>query len=105
MYIFLHVADAASAAVAALERGAPGIYNVVDDEPAPQPEGLPGLPPALGADPPRAGGAPPRRGRGGPAGGGGPPPPPRGGPPTRRGRRPPPPRRTARRCRCAAPPT
>jgi nucleoside-diphosphate-sugar epimerase len=38
MYSFLHVEDAASAAVAALERGAPGIYNVVDDEPAPQPE-------------------------------------------------------------------
>ena len=37
MYSWLHVEDAASAAVAALQRGAPGIYNVVDDEPAPQP--------------------------------------------------------------------
>jgi len=43
LYSWLHVEDAASAAVAALERGAPGIYNVVDDEPAPQPEWLPVL--------------------------------------------------------------
>ena len=50
----LHVADAASAAVAALERGAPGIYNVVDDEPAPQAEWLPVLAQALRADPPAA---------------------------------------------------
>jgi 2-alkyl-3-oxoalkanoate reductase len=54
MYSWLHVEDAASAAVAALERGAPGIYNVVDDEPAPQPEWLPVLAKALGAPPPRA---------------------------------------------------
>jgi nucleoside-diphosphate-sugar epimerase len=54
MYSWLHVDDAASAAVAALERGAPGIYNVVDDEPAPQPEWLPALAQALGADPPTA---------------------------------------------------
>jgi nucleoside-diphosphate-sugar epimerase len=54
MYSWLHVADAASAAVAALERGAPGIYNVVDDEPAPQPEWLPVLARALHADPPAA---------------------------------------------------
>jgi nucleoside-diphosphate-sugar epimerase len=54
MYSWLHVEDAASAAVAALERGAPGIYNVVDDEPAPQPEWLPVLAEALGAPPPPA---------------------------------------------------
>jgi len=54
MYSWLHVEDAASAAVVALERGAPGIYNVVDDEPAPQPEWLPALAQALGADPPVA---------------------------------------------------
>ena len=54
MYSWLHVEDAASAAVAALERGAPGIYNVVDDEPAPQPEWLPVLARALRADPPAA---------------------------------------------------
>jgi nucleoside-diphosphate-sugar epimerase len=54
MYSWVHVEDAASAAVAALERGAPGIYNVVDDEPAPQPEWLPVLARALHADPPAA---------------------------------------------------
>ena len=54
VYSWLHVEDAASAAVAALERGAPGIYNVVDDEPAPQPEWLPVLARALRADPPVA---------------------------------------------------
>ncbi|HET8754646.1 MAG TPA: NAD(P)-dependent oxidoreductase [Solirubrobacteraceae bacterium] len=54
MYSWLHVDDAAAAAVAAVERGAPGIYNVVDDEPAPQPEWLPVLARALGAAPPRA---------------------------------------------------
>ena len=52
MYSWLHVEDAASAAVAALERGAPGIYNIVDDEPAPQPQWLPVLAQALRADPP-----------------------------------------------------
>jgi 2-alkyl-3-oxoalkanoate reductase len=59
MYSWLHVHDAASAAVAALERGAPGIYNVVDDEPAPQPEWLPVLAQALGAGRPPAADAPP----------------------------------------------
>ena len=58
-YSWLHVEDAASAAVAALERGAPGIYNVVDDEPAPQPEWLPVLARALRADPPAPAEAPP----------------------------------------------
>jgi nucleoside-diphosphate-sugar epimerase len=33
-FSFIHVEDAAAATVAAVERGAPGIYNVVDDEPA-----------------------------------------------------------------------
>jgi 2-alkyl-3-oxoalkanoate reductase len=59
MYSWLHVEDAASAAVAALERGAPGTYNIVDDEPAPQPEWLPVLAQALGASPPTAGSCPP----------------------------------------------
>jgi nucleoside-diphosphate-sugar epimerase len=54
MYSWLHVDDAAAAAVAAVERGAPGIYNVVDDEPAPQPEWLPVLARALRAEPPPA---------------------------------------------------
>jgi nucleoside-diphosphate-sugar epimerase len=60
LYSWLHVEDAASAAVAALERGAPGIYNVVDDEPAPQPEWLPVLAQALRADPPAPAKTPPR---------------------------------------------
>ena len=59
MYSWLHVEDAASAAVAAVERGAPGIYNVVDDEPAPQPDWLPVLAQALGADPPAPAELPP----------------------------------------------
>jgi nucleoside-diphosphate-sugar epimerase len=41
MFSFIHVDDAASATVAALDRGVPGIYNVVDDEPAPLREWLP----------------------------------------------------------------
>ena len=50
---FIHVDDAAAATVLALERGAPGIYNVTDDEPAPVREWLPVLAQALGAKPPR----------------------------------------------------
>jgi nucleoside-diphosphate-sugar epimerase len=46
---YVHVADAAAATVAAVERGAPGIYNVVDDDPAPVREWLPLLAEALGA--------------------------------------------------------
>lgn len=34
VWSFIHIADAAEATVAAVERGAPGVYNVVDDEPA-----------------------------------------------------------------------
>ncbi|NOJ50032.1 NAD-dependent epimerase/dehydratase family protein [Bradyrhizobium archetypum] len=50
---FIHVEDAASAAVAAIERGRPGeIYNIVDDEPAPVSEWLPALATLLGARPP-----------------------------------------------------
>jgi 2-alkyl-3-oxoalkanoate reductase len=48
----IHVADAASATVAAIERGAPGIYNVVDDEPSTIAEVVPGLANAVGAKPP-----------------------------------------------------
>jgi nucleoside-diphosphate-sugar epimerase len=53
MWSFIHIADAASATVAAIEHGSPGIYNVVDDEPAPVREWLPALASALGAKPPR----------------------------------------------------
>jgi 2-alkyl-3-oxoalkanoate reductase len=50
---FVHVDDAASAAVAAIEHGKPGqIYNIVDDEPAQVSEWLPALAGILGAKPP-----------------------------------------------------
>ena len=50
---FLHVDDAASAAVAAIEHGKPGqIYNIVDDEPAQVSAWLPALAGILGAKPP-----------------------------------------------------
>jgi 2-alkyl-3-oxoalkanoate reductase len=52
-FSFIHVDDAAAAVVAALNRGAPGVYNVVDDEPAPMREWLPELAERLGAKPPR----------------------------------------------------
>ena len=50
---FIHVEDAASATVAALDRGAPGIYNVTDDDPARVKEWLPVYAEALGAKRPR----------------------------------------------------
>jgi nucleoside-diphosphate-sugar epimerase len=50
---FIHLDDAAAATALALERGAPGVYNVVDDEPAPVRDWLPVLASALGAKPPR----------------------------------------------------
>lgn len=53
VWSFLHVADAAAATVLALEHGRPGIYNIVDDEPAPVAEWLPALASTLGAGPPR----------------------------------------------------
>jgi nucleoside-diphosphate-sugar epimerase len=52
MWSFVHVEDAAAATVDAVERGAPGIYQVVDDEPAPQREWLPAAAEVLGAKPP-----------------------------------------------------
>jgi 2-alkyl-3-oxoalkanoate reductase len=53
VWSFVHIEDAASATAAAVERGHPGIYNVVDDDPAPVREWLPVLASALGAKPPR----------------------------------------------------
>jgi nucleoside-diphosphate-sugar epimerase len=50
---FIHLDDAAAATVLALERGATGIYNIVDDEPAPIHDWLPVMAETLGADPPR----------------------------------------------------
>jgi 2-alkyl-3-oxoalkanoate reductase len=49
----VHIEDAAAATGVAVERGRPGIYNVVDDDPAPLREWLPVLASALDAKPPR----------------------------------------------------
>ncbi len=49
VWSFVHVADAAEATVAAVERGNRGVYNVVDDDPAPVEEWLPALAQTLGA--------------------------------------------------------
>jgi nucleoside-diphosphate-sugar epimerase len=49
---FLHIDDAAEATMVAVERGASGIYNIVDDEPAQVREWLPALADMLGAKPP-----------------------------------------------------
>jgi nucleoside-diphosphate-sugar epimerase len=53
VYSYVHVDDAASATVAALDRGTPGAYNVVDDDPGKVREWLPEYAEALGARPPR----------------------------------------------------
>ena len=50
---FIHIEDAAAATVEAVEHGTRGVYNVVDDEPAPISEWLPELAKAVGAKPPR----------------------------------------------------
>ena len=50
---FIHLDDAAAATVLALEHDGAGIYNIVDDEPAPVREWLPVLANVLGAKPPR----------------------------------------------------
>jgi 2-alkyl-3-oxoalkanoate reductase len=53
IWSFIHLDDAATATALALEAGAPGIYNVVDDEPAPVSEWLPVLADVIHAKPPR----------------------------------------------------
>jgi nucleoside-diphosphate-sugar epimerase len=53
VWSFVHVGDAAMATALAVERGAPGVYNIVDDDPAPVAEWLPELARAIGAPPPR----------------------------------------------------
>ena len=53
VWSFIHIDDAAAATVAAIEHGRRGVYNVVDDEPAPISEWLPELAKAVGAKPPR----------------------------------------------------
>jgi nucleoside-diphosphate-sugar epimerase len=52
VWSFIHVADAADATVAAVERGRRGVYNVVDDDPAPVSEWLPALAQILGGKKP-----------------------------------------------------
>lgn len=52
VWSFIHIADAAEATVAAIERGSRGVYNVVDDDPAPVAEWLPALAQMLGAKTP-----------------------------------------------------
>jgi nucleoside-diphosphate-sugar epimerase len=53
MTSFVHLDDAASATVLAIEAGEPGIYNVCDDDPAPVRDWLPFMAETLGAKPPR----------------------------------------------------
>jgi 2-alkyl-3-oxoalkanoate reductase len=48
----VHIDDAAAATAIAVERGDPGIYNIVDDEPAPVRDWLPTLAASVGAKPP-----------------------------------------------------
>jgi nucleoside-diphosphate-sugar epimerase len=52
VWSFIHIADAAEATVAAIERGHRGVYNVVDDDPVPVAEWLPALARTLGAKKP-----------------------------------------------------
>ena len=53
IWSFIHIEDAAGATALAVDRGAPGVYNIVDDEPAPVSEWLPYLAEVIGARPPR----------------------------------------------------
>src|SRR4029078_3250757 len=53
VWSFIHVADAADATVEALDHGAPGIYNIVDDDPAPVRAWLPKVDAGVRAKPPR----------------------------------------------------
>ena len=52
VWSFVHIADAAEATVAAVENGGRGVYNIVDDDPAPVAEWLPALAQMLGAKKP-----------------------------------------------------
>src|SRR3712207_2614149 len=52
VWSFIHVADAAEATVAAVGHGSRGIYNVVDDDPAPVAKWLPALAEEVGAKKP-----------------------------------------------------
>ena len=52
VWSFIHIDDAASATAAAVDRGAPGVYNITDDEPTLVSEWLPELAHVSGAKPP-----------------------------------------------------
>lgn len=52
-FSWIHLDDAATATVLAIEQQARGVFNVVDDEPAPVSAWLPYLAEAVGAKPPR----------------------------------------------------
>lgn len=52
IWSFIHIDDVARMTLAAVEQGTPGIYNIVDDDPAPVWEWLPALAAVLGAPPP-----------------------------------------------------
>src|SRR5687767_1524685 len=53
VWSFIHIADAAEATVAAVEHGSRGVYNIVDDDPAPVAEWLPTLTRMLSGKDPR----------------------------------------------------
>ena len=53
VWSFLHIEDAAAATLAAIESDRTGVYNIVDDDPAPVAEWLPALAAIIGAKPPR----------------------------------------------------
>ncbi|HEX6299636.1 MAG TPA: NAD(P)-dependent oxidoreductase [Acidimicrobiia bacterium] len=53
IWSFIHIADAAEATVAAVEHGSRGVYNIVDDDPAPVAEWLPELTHMLSGKKPR----------------------------------------------------
>jgi nucleoside-diphosphate-sugar epimerase len=52
VWSFVHIADAAEATAAAVDHGGRGVYNVVDDDPAPVSQWLPALARTLGAKKP-----------------------------------------------------
>jgi len=53
VWSFIHMEDAVRATIAGVSIGSPGIYNIVDDEPAPVSTWLPYLASLLDAKPPR----------------------------------------------------
>src|SRR5258708_12259743 len=52
VFSFIHLDDAAAAAVLALAHDRPGLYNIVDDDPPPRPPSPPRLPPPPAPHPP-----------------------------------------------------